>query len=658
MGRLLGVVGIVIALLVSASGAMAASVDQPAPVPAPGFKATVFANGMPAGAPGVSMLAFTPDGDVLVTDEIDGTVYRFTKSGGAAGATTTLGTKLGQVIGIAFSKDHQHLFVTERIGRNVLEIDPSDGHVIRTVAPNIGCTDALATDPDSGDLFVALSNCGPGAIMRIHDPAGAATVTKFADVNGVGFGMTFAPDGNLYVRDDEAAPGQPTLRSIARVDGPKSTTPGAVHPIVGLPFPSGVTVGAGEPGQPPVLLVNQTNGVVTKIDLSTTPPTLADIVTANGGLGSTALGPDGCLYLTQATAVAKITNADGSCPLRLRLAAAVSEPHQRSSLSAGLVAITNISLKAKDLARSAGVAAVLIVLVGFPAELFNSTLEENYDEVKRWFGPLSRGADSLGRSLGNLPGWLGVGAFAVVAALLTGLLDPRFGADLASASLFVGLLLSFLAVTYAFGWAERRYVTKRHGERPVLEVLPGTLVVAAVCVLVSRLAGFAPGYLYGVLAGFVFAAELTAAEEGRLTAWSSLVVLAGSLVAWVVWSPVGHMAAHADPSPVVIVLDTVLAGLFVTGIESLVFGLVPLRFLQGEKLFGWNRLVWVVVYALAMFAFVHVLLHPGVAYSESPKTNSWIVPVVAFAIFGGISVAFWALFRRRSGEPERDEALT
>ena len=50
----------------------------------------------------------------------------------------------------------------------------------------------------------------------------------------------------------------------------------------------------------------------------------------------------------------------------------------------------------------------------------------------------------------------------------------------------------------------------------VAQALPGTLFIAAICVIVSRVANFQPGYLYGLIIGFGFARELSKVAEGRL----------------------------------------------------------------------------------------------------------------------------------------------
>ena len=59
-------------------------------------------------------------------------------------------------------------------------------------------------------------------------------------------------------------------------------------------------------------------------------------------------------------------------------------------LSQSLRALNEVSFKPVDLARSAVLAAGLMVLIGFPGSLFNSTLQAHYDEVMGWFAFLRR----------------------------------------------------------------------------------------------------------------------------------------------------------------------------------------------------------------------------------------------------------------------------
>ena len=113
------------------------------------------------GCAGAAGLAFDRDGILYVVDEADGHLYRFGPAGGVANASTRVTTSpyaIGTCVqGLAFSEDGKQLYMARQgcvPGGNVVEISPTDGHIIRTVAPNIPCATGLATDPLSGDLFV------------------------------------------------------------------------------------------------------------------------------------------------------------------------------------------------------------------------------------------------------------------------------------------------------------------------------------------------------------------------------------------------------------------------------------------------------------------------------------------------------------------------
>src|SRR6059036_4075657 len=59
--------------------------------------------------------------------------------------------------------------------------------------------------------------------------------------------------------------------------------------------------------------INRNGGIITKVDLTTTPPTFTDIFTGGSRGDFAAVGPDGCLYATQTDRVIKVSNADGTC---------------------------------------------------------------------------------------------------------------------------------------------------------------------------------------------------------------------------------------------------------------------------------------------------------------------------------------------------------
>ena len=179
-----------------------------------------------------------------------------------------------------------------------------------------------------------------------------------------------------------------------------------------------------------------------------------------------------------------------------------------------------------------------------------------------------------------------------------------------------------------------------------LTALPAGLVVAAACVLVSRITQFQPGYLYGIICGVAFAATLQRDENGHLIAISSAVTLALGVIAWFLWVPVKQTAAVPGASPLTVIAGNFLAAVFVGGLVGSVLNLVPLRFLPGGALAQWNRIVWGTFFGLAVFGLLQVMLRPE-SSSVHTGTTAVVTAGVLFVLFGGVSVGANVYFGRR-----------
>lgn len=369
-------------------------------------------------------------------------------------------------------------------------------------------------------------------------------------------------------------------------------------------------------------------------------------------------------------ASADLRFGDGFAPGRHRVAAACSARASnafaattvsvsgtlRSAFVRAVPAPGGLSTDARVLAANALLALIVVLLVAFPAELFNSTLDANYDEVTGWFAPWRRRARSAGAAPAAPAGpWrsrLQLAAFLVAGTVIYGLLDPHFGLNRPSVALALGLLVGLLVVTVTFGAARSLYMRRRFGERGHFACRPASIVVAIVCVLISRLLHFEPGYLFGLIGGYVVERELPRDDEGAITAIGAVVILVVGALAWIVWVPVSHHAARAGSSLGLMTADAALAAVFVASIEALAIGLLPLRFLNGARVIEWNRAAWAVLFGVSVFIFVHALLHPQDGYaSTSPRASVFAVVALA-AAFGLGSVAFWSYFRFRRPRTE------
>jgi sugar lactone lactonase YvrE len=236
------------------------------------------------------------------TDPSQG-IYKFGPGGGVASAATELATasSLGGVPwGLAFGKDGNLYAALDDAGK-VVQVDTVSGAVVRTVATGIFTASAVATDPLSGDLFVDQSG-GANNIYRVSPTSG--TVTLYATVPNA-TGLAFAPDGTLYAVSISS-------QEVVKISGTNSPppTPTTWTVIASVPAPFGIAVSA-TPGTP-FLYVTRGFVNITKVDLTTSPPTLTDAVTGGTFAVNLAVGSDGSLYASQSNGIIRITNADGT----------------------------------------------------------------------------------------------------------------------------------------------------------------------------------------------------------------------------------------------------------------------------------------------------------------------------------------------------------
>ncbi len=312
--------------------------------------------------------------------------------------------------------------------------------------------------------------------------------------------------------------------------------------------------------------------------------------------------------------------------------------------------------------------ALLGLLMIFPAQIFNSTYEENHERIDKQLvrlrlrrrvapvipaqpmppdvpgpaGPPTSGSPPRGKRIAIFLGC------AVAGTLLGGLLDPNFGANTASYALALGLFASMVLAVLVGAFTGRTFRSVTHsGHSWYLRAIPSALLVAVVCVVVSRLTHFEPGYLYGVLGGAVFAAALDRRSEGKAEVAVTATMLVLAVLAWVAFAPVAQAADGADPAFWLLSTDAFLGSLFIGGIEGLMFGLIPLRFLPGYRIRSWNWLAWGAMAAIVLFAFVHVLLLPEAGYLGRSTVASVRVTMALFLAFGLTSGLFWLWFRLR-----------
>ena len=306
-------------------------------------------------------------------------------------------------------------------------------------------------------------------------------------------------------------------------------------------------------------------------------------------------------------------------------------------------------LDPRHLAMSAVLAVLLMLLIGFPAQLFEATYEENEERIKTFLRRHHVRGIVLARRHRHVATPLAIAGFALFGALLYGLTDRNFGRDMGQTLLDgVGFLVALPLVTLAFEIPAERYA-RRSGRIPgQLRVVPAALLIALGCAVVSYLGHFQPGYVYGLIAGYaaLSTARLDRAESGRAVLVGSGCLALVAVVAWILWAPLDSALALSGAEVAQRVLDAVLASVVVVSVQALAFQLLPLTFLDGHAVNQWSRTAWRVAYALSLFALIAVTFYPR---TRNDTTDPQILMmVVLFASFGLASIAFWAWFRYRS----------
>jgi hypothetical protein len=295
-----------------------------------------------------------------------------------------------------------------------------------------------------------------------------------------------------------------------------------------------------------------------------------------------------------------------------------------------------------------GALALLVVpllawfLIGWPAELFNTTYRENESTIRRWLPFLPKERPARATS------WPVVVGFAGVAALLMTAVQVNVTSVRQSVPVAFGYFIAIPLVVLAYEYAiEQRLRITSGGDAARLRIIGVGLAIAVGCAAVSRFVGFQPGYVYGLLLGYTIVrardtCHVRVRAEAVLRGVAVLVALAAC--AWLFWQFGTRAAAVAQGAPAALVaLDTLLSQIVVLSLETLVIGLVPVRFLHGAILRQWNRRVWLAVYAavLALFAVVLVHWRRETTWDEALR-SFWL-----FAAFCAGSVLFWAVFAAR-----------
>ncbi len=342
-------------------------------------------------------------------------------------------------------------------------------------------------------------------------------------------------------------------------------------------------------------------------------------------------------------------------PVEASTVVLVSDPElHRSVVITDIPKPSDIDLSPKSAGASFLFTILFLLLISFPGALLDSTVDENYDEIRRWFGLQPR-AEKTARERSKSFRGIALVGFLLVGGIAGAFLDPSVGPSLTTAALAVGLATSLAVVFVCFGLPGIIYMRRHHQDRGRILLRPGALFLTAALVLISRVLHLEPGFLFGLIGGLAFGTELNARSSGRLAITTSFFTLGVGLAAWFLWVPVSAAAAQGDVTFWLVVADAALAGTFIAAVETLVIGLIPMRELDGGTIRTWKFLDWAAVYFVGAYAYVLIVLRPASSSGGDNNGAPWKALLIASS-FAAISIAFWAYFRLRPSSREARDA--
>ena len=321
------------------------------------------------------------------------------------------------------------------------------------------------------------------------------------------------------------------------------------------------------------------------------------------------------------------------------------------------------------LATNAVLAMVFVLLFGLTAEILNGTLDEHRKIIEAWTDDVVKRRFRFLRPLARADAWVdGLaargrgGAFAhgvVVLALLGvvyGFLSNGFGFNKGGLVLVLSMMAGLAVILYLNYGGKALLIGRLHRTPATVRAYGTAIVLGAVCVVASSWLNFHPGIVYGFVATTVVLAplELTKREEARIVLAPAAAVLAASLIAWALLGLL--RAATGDTDAFLPALaQTILGIVFIGGLESLLFGLLPIRFVDGAKVMGWSRRVWAAAYVVVVFLWWQLLFNRDEAYVDAFRQTGVVAVFAMLGFFMATTGAVWGYFRWRDGRTETVE---
>ena len=370
---------------------------------------------------------------------------------------------------------------------------------------------------------------------------------------------------------------------------------------------------------------------------------------------STAQSPNFVVHFSLPVVAGNACIVDNSCPKpvahkahRATVTPSSVIPHgtkANSPSTLSTLAPVQTALTVRNLLWAATVTVVLVLLIAFPTHVFNTATEKSAEQIKEWW------AQRRPKRLPKVParaveftGWPIAAAGLLAASLISSFVDPSFGFNPSSIRVFGSILVSFL-LDAVVGWFLLIWLVRRTTPNATasFRFAPISLVVVLGAVLFTRFTGFAPGIIFGLVAGVAFGAILATAEKAKVALIGLGYSFVVAVIGWIGYS-ILNATAGAHPAAGIIFIQETLSSMAVGGIAALPIALIPLRGLTGHDVFTWNRWAWAGAYAVGLIGFFVVLMPMPFSWA-GVHINLWVW-IGVYVGYALLAVAAWLVISR------------
>ena len=288
---------------------------------------------------------------------------------------------------------------------------------------------------------------------------------------------------------------------------------------------------------------------------------------------------------------------------------------------------------------------------------------------RRWMAKVGSIGRTLGRYLSpgewsssstssrRLIAFAQLALFLILTALVGVFLQPNLNlVSWSGLGLWMGMFLALALVGVTYDVAQY-WSARQAGAMPTLRLRPFAPLLTLASVVLSRIAGFVPGYFYGRLTVCAVSpgatkADLPLRRRAQFVLAGMAAVGAVGLSCWILTIPTSLLLDWVAGLELAATLDDVLTGLLgvVQGLFSLVFffawqtlffELWPFPSTGGGVIYRRNRLIWALILFVVLMVLLHALVNPFATAGELLESRGLVLLMLFSFLSAALAVGGW-----------------